>query len=101
LFICLVVFAEEHPKLPPTSSLVEPKAPPATDSAKEAEDNLRKSAARGLSQSAKIRPWDFGKEGVPKKPGTNMFIRNSFNEGITLRFSCFIEFSSYDSAQLG
>ncbi|XP_046654324.1 coiled-coil domain-containing protein 174-like isoform X1 [Daphnia pulicaria] len=57
---------KEHPKRLPTPP--EPEAPPTTDSAKEAEDNLRKSAARGLPQSAKIRPWDFGKEGVPKKP---------------------------------
>ena len=74
MFICLVVFAEEHPKRLPTPPVLEPEAPPVTDSVKEVEDNLRKSAARGLPQSAKIRPWDFGKEGVPKKPGINVFI---------------------------
>ncbi|KAK4016075.1 coiled-coil domain-containing protein 174 [Daphnia magna] len=61
---------KEQPKRLPTPSAAEPEAPPAADSAKEAEDKMRKLAAGGLPQSAKIRPWDFGKEGVPipKKP---------------------------------
>ncbi|KZS11786.1 Coiled-coil domain-containing protein 174 [Daphnia magna] len=61
---------KEQRKRLPTPSAAEPEAPPAADSAKEAEDKMRKLAAGGLPQSAKIRPWDFGKEGVPipKKP---------------------------------
>lgn len=46
-----------------------PETTPATDAVKEAEDNLRKTVARSLPQSVKVRPWDLGKEGVPKKPG--------------------------------
>ncbi|KAI9556970.1 hypothetical protein GHT06_016764 [Daphnia sinensis] len=61
---------KEQPKRLPIPPPAEPEAPPAVDSAKEAEDKMRKLAAGGLPQSAKIRPWDFGKEGVPipKKP---------------------------------
>ncbi|XP_057374445.2 LOW QUALITY PROTEIN: coiled-coil domain-containing protein 174-like [Daphnia carinata] len=60
---------QEEPKRLPTLP-AEPEAPPVVDSAKETEDKMRKLAAGGLPQSAKIRPWDFGKEGVPvpKKP---------------------------------
>ena len=75
LFLCLVSFAEEQPKPLPTAA-VAPETPPtvATDSAKETEENnLRKAVARALPQSAKVRPWDFGKEGVPKKPGNPVY----------------------------
>ena len=30
--------------------------------------------ARPLPQSVKIRPWDLGKEGVPKKPGIKLYL---------------------------
>lgn len=84
LFI-IFIFAEEQPKRLPTPSAAEPEAPHVRDSAKEAEDKMRKLAAGGLPQSAKIRPWDFGKEGVPipKKPG-NMFMPYSINGKIAL-----------------
>ncbi len=79
----LVAFAEEQPKPLPTPALTPEIPPTTTDIVKEAEDNLRQAVARGLPQSAKVRPWDFGKEGVPKKPG-NPFLDNAIFEQIVL-----------------
>lgn len=45
---------------------------PTTDSDKDAEDKLRKTVAQSLPQSVKVRPWDLGKEGVPKQPGNDL-----------------------------
>lgn len=87
LFVYFVIFVEEQPKRLPTPSAAEPEAPPAADSAKEAEDKMRKLAAGGLPQSAKIRPWDFGKEGVPipKKPGNKFILYDNIGK-IALHF---------------
>ena len=35
----------------------------------EEQDTRKATVPRPLPQSVKIRPWDFGKEGVPKTPG--------------------------------
>ena len=41
------------------------------------EESLRKKIAARLPQTAKIRPWDEGKEGVPTKQGMQSHCVNS------------------------
>lgn len=73
MFFYRCLFTEEQPT-PEAVHEALPEATPPIDSLKEAEENLRKKLAQSLPQSAKVRPWDLGKEGVPKKQPGNMLI---------------------------
>lgn len=65
---CLLI--SEDPILPAAAPPPEKPAPEKTDAdrTKEAEEKLRLTLSKALPQTAKVRPWDFGKEGVPSQP---------------------------------